>query len=111
VERAHRLPVARRQAALRRGPRSQYLDNLYEDQRVAVELDGRAAHPAQNRWADIHRDNFFARYGIITLRYNWSDVTGRPCQVAAELSAILRGQGWPGSAQPCGPVCAVRARS
>ncbi len=105
VEHAHQLPAARRQAPMRRGSRSQYLDNLYEDQRVAVELDGRAAHPVHARWADIYRDNFFARYGIITLRYNWSDITGRPCQVAAEISEILRQQGWPGSAQPCGPAC------
>jgi hypothetical protein len=108
VERAHRLPVARRQARMMHGSRSRYLDNLYEGLGVAVELDGRAAHPAERRWADIHRDNFSARAGIITLRYSWADIAGRPCWVAAELGEILRSRGWPGTAQRCGPACACR---
>lgn len=108
VERAHRLPPARRQVQMMHGSRSRYLDNLYEGLGVAVELDGRAAHPAERRWADIHRDNFSARSGIITLRYSWTDVAGRPCWVAAELAEILRSRGWPGAPQSCGPACPCR---
>lgn len=47
VERAHGLPTARRQARTTRGSRAQYFDNLYEEHGVAVELDGRAAHPCR----------------------------------------------------------------
>ena len=49
---------------------------------------------ADQRWRDIDRDNIAAGAGIITLRYNWSDVTRRPCEVASEVSAVLRQRGW-----------------
>jgi hypothetical protein len=47
VERRHGLPTAIRQARLTAGSRTRYLDNLYEEAGVAVELDGRVAHPAE----------------------------------------------------------------
>jgi very-short-patch-repair endonuclease len=109
VERAHKLPTARRQARIAGRARSQYLDDIYEEFSVAVELDGRAAHPVERRWADIHRDNFCARSGIVTLRYNWADVTSRACWVAAELSEVLRSRGWRGSPRRCGPSCAMES--
>jgi very-short-patch-repair endonuclease len=70
-----------------------------------VELDGRAAHPAEERWRDIHRDNLSAAVGMVTLRYNWADVTTDPCRVAGEIAAVLRRQGWTGRLRPCGPAC------
>ena len=57
VERAHGLPLARRQARRRHGSGNRYLDNLYEEYGLCVELDGAAAHPAEGRWRDTHRDN------------------------------------------------------
>ncbi|HVB46513.1 MAG TPA: hypothetical protein VNF47_27910 [Streptosporangiaceae bacterium] len=105
VERPHRLPQPERQARMELGARSAYLDNLYSEFAVAVELDGRAAHPAEARWQDVHRDNFFARSGLVTLRYNWADVTERPCQVAAEVALTLRMRGWTGTLRSCGPRC------
>jgi hypothetical protein len=33
-----------------------YLDNLYEEYEVCVELDGTAAHPADEQWLDKRRD-------------------------------------------------------
>jgi very-short-patch-repair endonuclease len=110
VERPHRLPKPRRQAKLRQGQRSAYLDNLYEEFGVAVELDGLGAHPAESRWRDIHRDNYFAGSGIVTLRYSWADVIGRPCDVAREIAQVLRQRGWTGTVRSCGPGCEV-ARS
>lgn len=104
VERAHGLPAGRRQARILRGSRSRYLDNLYPDFGVAVELDGRAAHPIEHRWRDIHRDNFCAAEGIVTLRYSWADVMEHPCQVAAEVARALRERGWAGRIRPC-PLC------
>jgi len=89
---------------MRRGTKSAYLDNLYDPFGLAVELDGLASHRAETRWQDIHRDNYMASAGIITLRYNWADVTKRPCQVAAEIASALRLRGWTGTLGSC-PAC------
>jgi very-short-patch-repair endonuclease len=107
IERAHRLPLARRQARLRRGGRHQYLDSCYEEYGVAVELDGRIAHPPAARWRDMRRDNAGAAEGILTLRYGYADVTERPCQVAAEVGRVLQSRGWRGKPRPCGPECTM----
>ena len=111
VERAHGLPKARRQARLRREGGSVYLDNFLAEFGVAIEVDGRAAHPVQARWRDIRRDNDIAAAGIITLRYSWWDITDRPCWVAAQIAAVLRHRGWTGSPRACSPGCEAAARS
>ena len=108
VERPHRLPKVLRQARMQRGSGSAYLDNLFGEFAVAVELDGRASHPVEARWQDIHRDNYFARTGVITLRYNWADVSERPCEVAREIALVLRHRGWTGTLRACRPGCAAR---
>lgn len=111
VERPHRLPAATRQARMPRDGRSQYLDNLYEQFRVAVELDGQAAHQPEERWRDARRDNFFAGSGILTLRYGWADVTERPCAIADEIARVLRQRGWTGRLARCHPACHASAGS
>jgi hypothetical protein len=108
VERAHGLPTARRQVRVVRCGRPCYLDNFYAEWLVGVELDGLVAHPPGERWRDFQRDNAGAADGIMTLRYGWADVTGRPCEVAGQVAAVLRRRGWAGSAQACGPACAAR---
>jgi hypothetical protein len=55
VERRHKLPIAKRQARRNVDGQSIYLDNLYEEYLVCVELDGSAAHPAGEQWADKRR--------------------------------------------------------
>lgn len=105
VERPHRLPVARRQARITIGMARRYLDNLYEEYGVAVELDGQAAHRVHDRWRDVHRDNMLTGAGIVTLRYSWPDITERSCKVAGEIAAVLRRNGWTGVPHPCGPRC------
>jgi very-short-patch-repair endonuclease len=105
VERPHRLPRPRRQVRQRQGLRTAYLDNLYDEFGLAVELDGLGSHPAEARWRDIHRDNNFASSGIITLRYNWADITARPCQVAGQIGQVLRIRGWTGTPRSCRPGC------
>lgn len=109
VERRHGLPPAVRQAKHRRGLRTGYSDILYEDYGVVVETDGQAAHPDPVRWLDAARDNAAAARGIITLRYPYSDLATRPCEVAAEVAAVLRRQGWDGMPRGCGPSCPVTA--
>jgi hypothetical protein len=107
VEQPHRLPRAVRQARVIRDGRVRYLDNFYPDYLVCTELDGRTAHPVGERWRDYRRDNAGATDGIITLRYGWSDVTGQPCQVAAQVAAVLSQRGWTGSPRRCGSGCAL----
>ena len=108
VERPHRLPVARRQARVRQGTGSQYLDNLYEGFAVCVELDGTAAHPADEQWRDKRRDTANAVRGILTLRFGSLDVGDRGCQTAIAVASVLRSRGWPGTAYPCSrPGCPV----
>jgi hypothetical protein len=106
VERPHGLPGAGRQAQVIRRARRGYLDNLYEEYQVCVELDGRAAHPDDRRWQDIHRDNAAAAEGRATLRYNWADITRRACPTGWQVGTVLQQRGWPGPVRPCGPHCA-----
>lgn len=110
VERAHGLPEAKRQVAIVRGLRTSYIDNLYEEYDVAVELDGRAAHPVEERFNDIRRDNANAVGGITTLRYGWGDVTERACGTASQVGDLLRRGGWRGVLRRCGPGCRVRSQ-
>lgn len=107
VERPHGLPAAKRQVLIVRGSRRQYVDNLYEEFSIGVELDGRAYHPVAERWRDIGRDNALGADGVLVLRYGWRDVTDRACQSAVQLGAAALKRGWQGSLVPCGPACAV----
>jgi hypothetical protein len=102
---AHGLPPAKRQHRVVRGRLTEYMDNVYDEYRVAVETDGLANHSVATRWLDIARDNAAAADGIITLRYNWSDITTSPCRIAAQVAAVLNSRGWPGTARRCGPAC------
>ena len=110
VERPHGLPAAKRQVVITRGSRHQYLDNLYEEFGIGVELDGQAYHPAEERWRDIGRDRALAAEGVVVLRYGWRDVTDQACQTAMELGSAAQKRGWLGSLLPCGSTCPV-ARS
>jgi hypothetical protein len=109
VERAHGLPSARRQVKVVTDGRTRYLDNLYAEAQLAVELDGRATHPPERRWADSHRDNAHASVGLLTLRYNWQDCTELACASASQVAALLRMRGMAVSPRRCGPDCSVQA--
>jgi Transcriptional regulator, AbiEi antitoxin len=109
VERPHGLPAARRQVRIRQRTGNTYLDNLYQEYGVCSELDGTAAHPADEQWRDKRRDNANAVHGIITLRFGVADLADRGCQTAADVAAVLRLRGWPGVAHPCSrSACALR---
>jgi len=109
VERAHGLPAARRQAKIIAGNRTRYVDNFYEDAKLAVELDGRASHPPEQRWDDTHRDNEHASLGIMTVRYNWPDVNYRACAVAAQVGELLRMRGTAVRLRRCASSCSAVA--
>jgi Protein of unknown function (DUF559) len=105
VERAHGLPRAARQAPFtKRDGRRGYRDRYYEHYgRLVIELDGRQYHLDETR--DRTRDNQATSTGGATLRYTWPDVTGRPCETAAEVHLALRGRGYPAPLKPCSPAC------
>lgn len=97
VERAHGLPRAVRQVRSRSG--REVRDVRYVEYATIVELDGRL-HIA-GRFKDMRRDNAALLDGDLTLRYGWSDVTERPCLVAAEVARLLSARGWSGSPTMC----------
>jgi very-short-patch-repair endonuclease len=100
VERAHGLPLGRRQQS----QRGTEVDVEYEGYGLLVELDGRLGHKGMGRFKDMRRDNRATTDGLATLRYGWADVYGEPCAVAAEVGQNLRLRGWSGMVTPC-PRC------
>jgi hypothetical protein len=91
----------------RQGKRT-WSDVRYTSYATVVELDGRVGHAEyEGRFRDMRRDNLCVVAGEAPLRYGWADVTERPCQVAAEVAAVLAQRGWAGRARPCGPQCAL----
>jgi very-short-patch-repair endonuclease len=111
VERSHGLPEAVRQARITPGGRSRYLDNLYEDYGLCVELDGLQAHPDEQRWQDLRRINAITQSGKTVLRYGWIDVDRHSCKTAVQVAVVMRRLGWQGSPRACGPACVLARRT
>ena len=107
VERAHGLPRSRHQVRVVIDGQVAYRDAYYEEYQVAVELDGRLAHPDEERWRDSHRDTRAGAQGVQTCRYDWRDVYAHPCQTALLQAQVLRRRGWRGTPKPCSPGCPV----
>jgi hypothetical protein len=106
VERAHGLPKGVRGGAWI-GPdgRRRYFDVRYVAWRVRVELEGLAFHPAERSAVDHARDNAAVLQGDVVLRYGWHPVTATPCDVAAQVGAVLTLRGWASALRACGPTC------
>ncbi|MBV9170301.1 MAG: DUF559 domain-containing protein [Chloroflexi bacterium] len=86
------LDHAVRQRVVRCGARTYRLDLAYEEERLAVELDGRAYHASHEQWErDIARDLDLATLGWQTIRLSHqrlvSDVEGCRRAVSAVLAA------------------------
>lgn len=108
VERAHGLPASRHQVPFTKADgRKGFRDRLYEEYQVVVELDGKEAHPDDERWRDKARDNAAAADGQQSLRYGWREVRWGKCQTAIQVAAVLRRRGWQGAPAPCSPACPV----
>jgi len=106
VERAHRLPPARKQVPFTKPNGSRgFRDRRYEEYALIIELDGKQYHPDELKGRDQDRDNHAAATAGSTLRYGWTDVTRTPCASAAQVRAALRKRGYTGSLQPCSPTC------
>jgi hypothetical protein len=110
VERPHGLPTAVRQAKVDADGRNRYLDNLYQDYALCVELDGLQAHPDEQRWQDLRRINSITESGKAVLRYGWIDVDRHSCETALQVGSVLQRRGWRGTPLACGPICAVAIR-
>jgi predicted transcriptional regulator of viral defense system len=104
-ERAHGLPRSRHQVRVVIEGKTVYRDAYYEKYKLATELDGKLAHPDQERWRDNHRDNQAGAHGILTTRYGWRAVYGDPCKTALLEARILQKRGWTGRPRPCSPAC------
>ncbi len=107
VERAHGLPRSRHQVRVVIDGKAVYRDAYYDEYQLAVELDGRLAHPDEERWRDSRRDNQAGAQGIQTIRYGWRDVYGHACQTAVLQARILQRRGWRGTPRPCSEGCPV----
>lgn len=109
VERPHGLPKGSRNQPEKApsGSGSWYRDVRYSTWRTVVELDGAQAHPVERSFRDFRRDNHAAIAGDTVLRYGWRDVVANPCEIAAQVQAILQALGWTGSAVACRPGCAL----
>jgi hypothetical protein len=107
VERAHGLPRSRHQVRVVIDSKIVYRDLYYDEYQVAMELDGRLAHPDDERWRDNQRDIQAGTLGVQTCRYSWRDIYAHPCETAVLQARILQQRGWRGTPRPCSPGCPV----
>ncbi|WP_433281138.1 DUF559 domain-containing protein [Micromonospora sp. CA-244673] len=84
------MPVFRRQARVRVGPRTMYLDLFAERERVNIELDGAATHgDPRQREIDPRRDALLATVGILVVRFAHRRLVHEADEVRRETLAIL----------------------
>jgi hypothetical protein len=106
VIRPHGLPMGSLNSPDRDGDGRVYRDVELEEWGLVVELDGRVAHPTEEAFRDRRRDNGVTVSGRATLRYGWREIVEAPCEIGAELEAVLKSRGWKGG-RPCTPGCPV----
>jgi hypothetical protein len=84
------LPRPRMNAYLALRDRFYEIDCLWEDRKVAIELDGRAAHRTRRAFEkDRERDRILTAAGYTTARLTWRQITETPAEVAGDLRLIL----------------------
>lgn len=88
--RAAGLPPPETNVRINARGRRYEIDCLWREQRVAVELDGRAAHARTTAFeSDRRKDAALSAIGLRPLRFTWLRVTTEPADVIAELDATL----------------------
>ena len=108
VERAHGLPVGRRQRRDTSGG-TIWIDVDHDEFATRIELDGRLGHVGDGAFRDRRRDNAGVIARMWTLRYGYAEVFGDACGVAAEQAAAFADRGWSGEPRRCGPSCSLPA--
>ena len=84
------LPRPRMNADLALRGRFYEIDALWEQQRVAVELDSRGVHGTKKRFeSDRHRDRILVAEGWKTMRVTWRQLQEEPEEIAADLRLAL----------------------
>jgi predicted transcriptional regulator of viral defense system/very-short-patch-repair endonuclease len=84
------LPPPETNVKIKARGRTYEIDCLWREQRVAVELDGRAAHARITAFeSDRRKDAALSAIGLRPLRFTWLRVTREPGDVIAELEATL----------------------
>jgi very-short-patch-repair endonuclease len=88
--RRFRLPDPVRQYTVSVSGRTIRFDLAYPDERVAIELDGRAPHWGRERWqSEHHRDNAIELGGWQKIGFTWWDVTRDEIYVATTVARTL----------------------
>ncbi|MDQ1702792.1 MAG: hypothetical protein QOF57_2044 [Frankiaceae bacterium] len=101
--RSHGVAPGVRQKRLRQNGRWIAVDIAWPG--LAVELDGLMGHAAyRRRLRDMDRDNVHAIAGRSVLRFGWSDVVTRGCDVVGQIVDV-GGM----TAKPCGARCPLKA--
>jgi very-short-patch-repair endonuclease len=86
----HGLPRPRMNAHLAVRGRFYEIDCLWEDQRVAIELDGGGAHKTTKGFEDDReRDRILTAEGYTTTRVTWHQLHDKAQEVADDLRQIL----------------------
>jgi very-short-patch-repair endonuclease len=84
------LPRPRMNAHLAIRSRFYEVDCLWEDRKVAIELDGGGAHGTKKAFQDDReRDRILAAERWTTARITWRQITETPSEVASDLHLIL----------------------
>ncbi|MFF4889159.1 DUF559 domain-containing protein [Micromonospora chersina] len=84
------MPAFRRQARVRVGRRTMYLDLFAERERVNIELDGATTHgDPRQREIDLRRDALLATVGILVVRFAHRRLVHETDEVRRETLAIL----------------------
>lgn len=66
------------------------IDALWEEQRVAVELDSRGVHGTKKRFeSDRQRDRILLAEGWRTMRITWRQLQEEPEEIVEDLQALL----------------------
>ena len=84
------LPRPRMNAHLAVRGRFYEVDALWEDRKVAIELDGGGAHGTKKAFQDDReRDRILTAERYATARITWRQITETPSEVASDLHLIL----------------------
>ena len=93
--RAHDLPEPARQVLRRDSSgRRRYLDALFDEWQVQVEIDGGQHHDPRSAWSDMRRQNDLWIAGDRVLRFPAWALRHDPSSVMRQVRAALTAAGW-----------------